>query len=68
MLLPTAYLILRAFGVGIGHAVEMLAQPRTLQVIANSAVLALLVTGLSLLLALPLAWLTVRTDLPGRRA
>ena len=67
MLLPPAYLILRALGVGVAHAVEMLVQPRTLQVIANSAVLALLVTGLSLLFALPLAWLTVRTDLPGRR-
>ena len=33
----------------------------------NSSVLALVVTGASLLVSLPLAWLTVRTDLPGRR-
>lgn len=67
MLLPLAYLIIRAFGVGSVRALDLLAQPRTLQVMANSALLALLVTFFSLLISLPLAWLTVRTDLPGRR-
>ena len=34
----------------------------------RSAGLAVAVTAASLALALPLAWLTARTDLPGRRA
>ncbi len=66
MLLPLCYLVMRAFGVRLA-ALELLLQPRTLQVMANSALLALLVTLFSLCLALPLAWLTVRTNLPGRR-
>lgn len=66
MLLPLLYLLLRAAGVGPG-ALELILRPRTGQVIWNSGVLTLGVTGLSLLIALPLAWLTVRTDLPGRK-
>ena len=66
MLLPLAYLLLRSSELGLVHMLEILTSPRTLQVIANSAVLAVLVTTISFLLALPLAWLTVRTDLPGR--
>lgn len=66
MLLPLAYLIFRALGVG-SRAMELFFQPRTALVIGNSLSLALAVTLLSLLIALPLAWLTVRTDLPGRR-
>ena len=66
ILLPLAYLLVRAGGVGT-RALLLLWQPRTLQVIGNSIMLAGLVTILSLLIALPLAWLTVRTDLPGRR-
>ena len=37
------------------------------RVFANSALLALLATGFGVLLGVPLAWLTVRTDLPFRR-
>jgi iron(III) transport system permease protein len=67
MLLPLAYLLIRSWGVGLERAVELLRQPQTLAVIGNSLLLALLVTAFSLLISLPLAWLTVRTDLPGRR-
>lgn len=67
MLLPLVYLFLRAAGVGLAEAVTILTSERTLQVIANSIVLAVLVTAISLAVSLPLAWLTVRTDLPGRR-
>ena len=66
MLLPLAYLLYRALGVG-PRAVDLLFQPRTAVVIANSVSLAVVVTLLSLLIALPWAWLTVRTDIPGRR-
>ena len=66
MLLPLLYLLFRAAGVGV-EAITLAYQPRTLQVLANSAGLALGVTLLSLLISMPFAWLTVRSDLPGRR-
>lgn len=66
LLIPLFYLMLRAASVG-SHAVDLLLQPRILVIIVNSLVLAVLVTGISFLISLPLAWLTVRTDLPGRR-
>jgi iron(III) transport system permease protein len=67
MLLPLAYLLLRAGEMGFAAAIESLTSPRTIQVVINSVVLAVLVTGISFAVSLPLAWLTVRADLPGRR-
>jgi iron(III) transport system permease protein len=66
MLLPVIYLLLRSLGIGV-EAFEHLLQRRTLVVLFNSVMLAVIVTAISLVVALPLAWLTVRTDLPGRR-
>lgn len=66
MLLPTFYLLVRASGVGAERATELLLRPQVAQILANSVTLALLVTGISALISLPLAWLTVRTDLPGK--
>lgn len=65
--LPVLYLIFRATGVGLQRAGELLLRSQTLEIIWNSLLLALLVTLLSLIISLPLAWLTVRTALPGRR-
>ncbi|HRJ42038.1 MAG TPA: iron ABC transporter permease, partial [Caldilineaceae bacterium] len=45
----------------------LILRARTLQVIGNSALLAAAVALASLLISLPLAWLTVRTDLPWRQ-
>jgi iron(III) transport system permease protein len=42
--------------------------PRTIEVFANSALMVVLVTGFSVALGVPTAYLTVRTDLPARRA
>ncbi len=67
MLLPASYLLLRTAGLGIERVAEIVFEPRTLEVVWNSTLLALLVTLFSLLLSLPLAWLTVRSDLPGQR-
>ncbi len=67
MLLPLAYLLLRAFGAGIDQVVDLLLDWQTLVVVWNSVLLAVVVTGLGLLVALPLAWLTIRSNLPGRR-
>ncbi len=67
MLLPLAYLLLRASTLGWEAVVQMF-RPRTLIVLANSVLLTVVVTAITVLLGIPLAWLTVRTDLPGRRA
>ncbi len=66
MLLPLLYLLYRGAGIGPG-ALDLILRPRTGQIIWNSALLTLGVTSISILVALPLAWLTVRTDLPGRK-
>ena len=67
MLLPLAYLVYRAAGVGWTEGVDLLFRMRTVRVMWNSLILVCGVTTLSLVLALPFAWLTERTDLPGWR-
>ncbi|HXV41433.1 MAG TPA: ABC transporter permease subunit, partial [Anaerolineae bacterium] len=65
-LLPLGYLMIRAVGAG-AKAWQILLQPRTLEVFMGSAGLALAVTLVSIVIGVLLAWLTVRTDLPGRK-
>lgn len=67
LLLPLLYLVIRATGVGAEKAVDLLFRPRTVEIVRNSLLLAVTVTIASLVISLPLAWLTTRTDLPGRR-
>jgi len=67
VLLPLTWLVLAASDVGLQGALELLARPRTLQVSINSFLLMGVVTAGSVLLAVPMAYLTVRTDLPFRR-
>ncbi|MEZ4730960.1 MAG: iron ABC transporter permease [Caldilineaceae bacterium] len=66
LLLPTIYLIVRAMGAG-ETAWQSLLRPRTLETLGRTLWLALAVTALSTVVAVPLAWLTVRTDVPLRR-
>jgi iron(III) transport system permease protein len=66
MALPLLYLIVRTLGAG-PSVPGLLLRPRTLQVILNSAGLALAVTLASTVISLPLAWLQVRAELPLRR-
>ena len=65
-LLPLAYLALRALDGG-GDALEALLQPRTAELIASTLALGVAVIVGAVSLGVPLAWLTVRTDLPARR-
>ncbi len=65
-LLPVVYLGVRTIGGG-AEAWELLARARTLQILGRTALLVATVTGASIAIAVPLAWLTVRTDLPLRR-
>jgi iron(III) transport system permease protein len=64
--LPIAYLVVRAVSAD-GQAWALVLRTSTLMTLLRTTWLALTVTGASICLALPLAWLTVRTDLPGRR-
>ncbi|MDP2935943.1 MAG: ABC transporter permease subunit, partial [Dehalococcoidia bacterium] len=66
MLLPIAYLLVRTAGAG-EEALHLLLRGRTLEVLANTAVLALTVTAATSAIGITLGWLTVRTDLPLRR-
>ena len=67
MALPLIYLVVRALGIGLGEFWDILRKPRILEVFLNSIGMTLAVTVLSGLIAIPLAFLTIRTDLPGRR-
>ena len=66
LVLSPAYLILRTLGAG-PEAWDLLARPRVLFILLRTLALVFSVAAACILLALPLAWLTVRTDLPLRR-
>lgn len=66
--LPAFYLLVRAAESDASHIVRTLASARTAGLLLRTTVLALAVTAAACVIAVPLAWLTVRTDLPGRRA
>lgn len=63
---PLLYLLLRASEAGSG-AWDLLLRPRTAEIAFNTTLLAGAVALSTTLIAVPLAWLTSRTDLPGRR-
>lgn len=65
MLLPLAYLIIRVSGAG-QEAWDVIRDSRTIETLVRTATLAAAVTAASIALSVPLAWLTVRTDLPFR--
>ncbi len=65
--LPVVYLVIRTAGAG-DTAVDAIFQARTLAILWRTAQLVALVTAGSVALAIPLALLSVRTDLPFRRA
>lgn len=64
--LPLVYLVVRAASAP-ERAVDLLISPTAAGAIGNTAVLVAIVLAGSLALGVPLAWLTTRTDLPGRR-
>jgi iron(III) transport system permease protein len=66
MFLPLAYLFLRSLEEGWAELTEVALEGETLAVLGRSALLAVVVTGASVMVAVPMAWLTARTDLPGR--
>lgn len=60
------YLLVRAMEAG-ESAWRALLRPNMLYTLLRTVWLAFSVTLLSMFIAVPLAWLTVRSDLPGRR-
>lgn len=66
LVLPVIYLGIRSFDAGI-EAWQLLARPRIAAVIGRSLLLVVAVTTVASALAVPIAWLLTRTDLPGRR-
>lgn len=67
MLLPPGYLLVRTLGSG-ADALEVLLSTRTLGILARTALLMAIVTASCAVLGVSLAWLTLRTDLPLRKA
>ena len=63
MLLPIIYLLLRAGGADL-PAWQWLLRTRTLEILGRTILLVIGVTSAAMVVAVPLAWLTVRTDLP----
>jgi iron(III) transport system permease protein len=64
--LPLAYLVLRVVQGGT-DAWGVLGRHRILELVGQTALLVVLVTGAALLIGVSLAWLVTRTDLPGGR-
>ena len=65
LLLPLAYLVVRGASAS-EEAWSLLFRARTAQILGRSALLVVTVTSLSVIIAVPIAWLTTRTDLPLR--
>ena len=66
VLLAPAYLFIRTLGAG-SDVWDILLRARTFWILARSLVLVVSVTAACVAIAVPLAWLTSRTDLPFRR-
>lgn len=66
VLVPIAYLAVRAFDAEPAALRELVWRRRNLELFANTMALSALVIAASTLVAFPLAWLTTRSDLRGR--
>ncbi|MBA2595702.1 MAG: iron ABC transporter permease [Chloroflexia bacterium] len=64
-LLPLLYLVARTFEAS-ANIWPVLLRARTVEVVLNTVALAGAVALATIVIAVPLAWLTTRTDLPGR--
>ncbi|USZ68424.1 iron ABC transporter permease [Halorussus salilacus] len=64
---PVAWLVLRSLEIGTQQALDLLVQSSTVEIVTNSIALVAAVTAGSVVVGVPLAVLTVQTDLPFRR-
>ncbi len=65
--LPLTYLVIRTASIGGEQLLALITSLRTIEVLLNTAGIAVAATLFSALIAIPIAFLTVRTDLPWRR-
>jgi iron(III) transport system permease protein len=65
--LPLTYLVLRVSEVGFERTLDIATSDRALELLRDTTLLAVAVTVSAVGIAVPLAWLTTRTDLPWRR-
>ena len=66
MVLPLIYLIERALDGGT-NSFDLLFRMRTAEILTRSVLLVIVVTTASVVIAVPIAFMTVRTDIPMRR-
>jgi iron(III) transport system permease protein len=62
-----AYLLVRVLGAGFESFVESIERTRTLELLANSLLLAIAVSLSAMLIGTLQAWIAVRSNLPGRK-
>lgn len=67
VLIPLAYLLVRALDADTDLSMELVFRYRNLELLFNTIRLALGTLTVGSLVALPLAWITTRTDIPGRK-
>lgn len=67
-LLPVGYLVARGVAAGTSGFSETVLDAKVVLLLFNTTLLAAAVTATTIAIALPVAWLTVRTDVPGRKA
>jgi iron(III) transport system permease protein len=65
--LPLFYLLVRANEIGWSESWRIASSARTRDLLWSTVLLAVAVTAASVVIAVPLAWLTTRTNLPARR-
>lgn len=66
-LLPLLYLVIRSGSAGAGTILDVLVQPRTLELAFRSLGMAAAVAATCMVIGIPLAWVVTRTDVPGGR-
>lgn len=67
VIVPLLYLLIRAFEADADALATIVFRPRTFTLFLNTVALTAGVLLLTLLLALPLAWLTTRSDITGKK-
>ncbi|PGF18012.1 iron ABC transporter permease [Natrinema sp. CBA1119] len=67
VLSPIVWIVMRVLQVDTDYALSIVARPMTVEILLTSLGLVAAVTGASICIGVPLAFLTVRTDLPFRR-
>lgn len=66
-LLPLGYLLIRSSEIGIDRVIDIASSARVRELLWQTGLLAASVTAATVLIAVPVAWLTARTDVPLRR-